>query len=226
MCPAHAVVDQLLLVARRFPSQFVEGRASLDFPLFPDARGEVVTKEAMTATIVAAARFLHVVDAPDGTFRVSGHSLRCTGAQGLITLGWRADAVKLQSRWESETVLRYTREAALHAPSELAALVLVLSGLARPPEVAPAAEEPEPDPPSSEDWVLNARTDMYHLASSTPGKARCGWIYSESGIRGRVPPPWHLVTCKQCVPALHRALKAGTSASAIALHAHPDSVDA
>ena len=177
------------------------------------------------ATTVAAARRLNVVDAADGTFRVSGHSLRCTGAQGLIALGWRADAVKLQGRWESETVLRYTREAALHAPSELASLILVLSGLARPAEVAPAAAEPEPDSPAPEDWIPNVRTDVYHLASSISGKARCGWIYCETGIRGRVPSPWHLVTCKQCVPAFRRAYKARARASAVNLRAHPDSID-
>ena len=88
----------------------------------------------------------------------------------MIALGWRADTVKLQGRWESETVLRYTREAALQAPSELAALILVLSGLARPPEAAPAAAEPEPDSPAPEDWVLNVRTDVYHLASSIDGE--------------------------------------------------------
>ena len=108
----------------------------------------------------------------DGTFKVTGHSLRCTGAQGLITLGWRADAVKLQGRWESETVTRYTRDAALFAPTELAALVMQLSGLARPAEPPPAEKEPEPEAPATEDWILNCRTDRYHLASSEDGKAR------------------------------------------------------
>ena len=128
-------------------------------------------------------------------------------------------------RRESETVTRYTREAALHAPSELASLILVLSGLARPAEVAPAETEPEPDAPAPEDWILNIRTDVYHLASSVTGKARCGWLYIESGIRGRAPPPWHLVTCKQCAPALRRALKARARASAVNLRAHPDSIE-
>ena len=179
----------------------------------------------MTTTIVTAARQLGVADAPDGTFKVSGHSLRCTGAQGLIALGWRADAVKLQGRWESETVTRYTRDAALLAPTELATLVMTLSGLARPPDPPPAASEPEPDHPKATDWILNVRTDHYHLASSEDGKARCGWRYSETGIRGQVPPPWHLVTCKQCVPELRRRLKAQAAAAAAVVRAHPDAVD-
>merc|ERR1711884_45609 len=129
MCPAHAVVDQVLLLARSFPDKFgVEGPA-LDLPLFPDAAGRPVEKEPMVATIVHAARTLGVADLPDGSLRVSGHSLWSTGAQGLISLGWRADAVQLQGRWESESVRRYTREAALDAPSYLAALLILLSGI-------------------------------------------------------------------------------------------------
>ena len=156
---------------------------------------------------------------------MTGHSLRCTGTQGLITLGWRADAVKLQGRWEGETVTRYTRDAALFAPTELASLVMVLSGLARPPEPPPAATEPEPAVPASADWVLNVRTDCYHLASAEEGKARCGWRYSETGIRGRVPPPWHLVTCQQCVPELRRRLKDQAKVAATKGRAHPDAID-
>ena len=67
----------------------------------------------MTETIVTAARALGVRDAPDGAERVSGHSLRCTGAQGLIRRGWSADAVRLMGMWESDVVLRYSRLAPL-----------------------------------------------------------------------------------------------------------------
>ena len=151
--------------------------------------------------------------------------MRCTGAQGLISLGWRADTVKLQGRWERETVTRYIRDAALFAPTELASLVMVLSGLARPAEAPPAASEPDPAEPADEDWILNVRTDCYHLASAEDGKARCGWRYAETGIRGRAPPPWHLVTCKQCVPALRKRLKAQARAAAAGVRAHPDSID-
>ena len=87
LCPAHAVVDQLLLISRRFPSRFAGGTPDLSIPLFPDVGGNAVEKAPMTSTIVSAGRQLHVADAVDGTFRVSGHSLRCTGAQGLIALG-------------------------------------------------------------------------------------------------------------------------------------------
>ena len=55
---------------------------------------------------------------------------------------------------------------------------------------------------------MNLRTGMYHLASGAEGRARCGWHFAESGVRGSEPPPWYFITCKQCAPALRRRLKA------------------
>ena len=57
---------------------------------------------------------LHVpLSTPDGSERVSGHSLRVTGAQGLARLGWDLWAIQLQGRWHSDVVKRYVREAHL-----------------------------------------------------------------------------------------------------------------
>ena len=171
----------------------------------------------MVATIVHAARLLGVTDLPDGTLRVSGHSLRSTGAQGLISLGWRADAVRLQGRWESDSVRRYTRDAALHAPSELANLLMLLSGLVRPPDPPPSTSEPEPPDPPADRWVQNTRSHpgIYHLVSATAGKARCGWRFSELGIPVSEPPPWHHLCCKQCAPSYYQQLKAEARLSVV-----------
>ena len=109
---------------------------------------------------------------------------------GLVSLGWRADAVRLMGRWDSEAVRRYTRSAALQAPSELAAIIMQLCGLARTEVPAPSSSTPEPAAPPAADWVMNSETDMYHLVSESPGRARCGWFYERSGVRGATPPPW------------------------------------
>ena len=182
----------------------------MDLPLFPSESGLPVDKGPMVATIISAARQLGVVDLPDGSLRVSGHSLRSTGAQGLIALGWRADALRLQGRWESESVQRYTRDAALHAPSELTHLIMLLSGLPRMPDQPPSVSEPEPAAPPADRWVQNTRSHpgMYHLMSATAGKARCGWRFGESGLPVSSPPPWHQLCCKQCTPAYYQHLKA------------------
>ena len=214
MCPTHAIADQLGFLRRAFPDRFINGRPMLDLPLFPDAQGRVVNKVSMSATIVAGGRTLGVRDELDGSFKLTGHSLRSTGAQGLISIGWRPDAVQLQGRWQSDTVRRYTREAALYAPDQLVALMMALCGVSREEVPPPPAAEPEPPDPPAEEWILNAETGMYHVESSTEGRARCGWIWARTGVRGRVPPPWHLITCKQCVPERRRRLKASAQAAA------------
>ena len=112
-CPAHAVWDQLLLLQKFFPGRFSGEpdpaglrRPDLDLPLFPDARGEVCDKEAVTAVIVEAGRLLGVTEPVDGSERLSGHSLRVTGAQGLARLGVDLWAIQLIGRWGSEKVKR------------------------------------------------------------------------------------------------------------------------
>ena len=85
----------------------------------------------MTASIIHAGRLLGVTDMWDGTERLSGHSLRVSVAQGLVRLGWRPDAVQLMGRWESEAVKRYSRLAALEAPTGLPAAFMELCGVAR-----------------------------------------------------------------------------------------------
>ena len=82
MCPAHSVIDQVLLLSRIFPARFEEGSPALDLPLFPSASGQPVDKGPMVATIICAARQLGVTDLPDGSLRVSGHSLRSTWGSG------------------------------------------------------------------------------------------------------------------------------------------------
>mgnify|MGYP003330147959 CR=1 FL=1 len=98
---------------RTFPHRHTGLVPDLDLPFFPDHHGEVVPKEAMVRTIILAAEHLGVGPAPDGSERVSGHTLRATGAQGLIRLGWSPEAVRLMGRWASGAVLRYTRLAPL-----------------------------------------------------------------------------------------------------------------
>ena len=72
----------------------------------------------MVATIVDAARRLRVpLESPDQSARVSGHSLRVTGAQGLARAGLDVWAIQLLGRWGSAAVLGYIRE----VPLELAA---------------------------------------------------------------------------------------------------------
>jgi hypothetical protein len=84
-CPVHALWDQLLLLARRFPARWSEaGGFDWDLPLFPDITGRQVPKEAMTETIRHAASLLQVpLESPDHSEQVTGHSLRATWGPGF-----------------------------------------------------------------------------------------------------------------------------------------------
>ena len=114
-CPAHLIFEQMGFLKDRFPGRFTaEGLPDWELPLFPTAGGTVVGKEAMTRTIELSATALGVdLAAPDGSERISGHSLRVTGAQGLLAYGWHLWAIQLMGRWGSETIRKYLRESPL-----------------------------------------------------------------------------------------------------------------
>ena len=85
----HVLLDHVLHIRSRFGHLWGESGPDRQLPLFPDLEGEVVGKQAMVDTIRRAAYHLGVSEcAPDGSERVSGHSLRVTGAQGLAQRGW------------------------------------------------------------------------------------------------------------------------------------------
>ena len=113
-CPYHAVKGQLDRLRRLFPHRWSGTAFDVDLPLFPGVDGSVVTKEAMTATLVEAALRLKVpTETADGSGRVSSHSLRRTGAQGLARLGVDSWAIQLLGRWGSSAVLGYIQEVPL-----------------------------------------------------------------------------------------------------------------
>ena len=113
LCPAHAAWDRMLLLRRRFGAGR-HGALPRDLPLFPTLQGGKCSKEAMTLTIEHAALALRVpLSSPDGSERVSGHSLRVTGAQGMAKLGLDLWAIQLLGRWGSSAVLGYVRMAHL-----------------------------------------------------------------------------------------------------------------
>jgi hypothetical protein len=118
-CPFHAVKAQLERLRRLFPDRWSASGPDEDLPLFPAKDGSVVAKDRMAATIVEAARKLEVpLSLPDGSARVSGHSLRVAGAQGLARAGVDVWAIQLLGRWGSSAVLGYVREVPLeHAAS-------------------------------------------------------------------------------------------------------------
>ena len=75
-------------LAQAFPEQVIEGQFDEDFPLFPNSKGGICSKESMAATFAEAAKCLGLpTESLDGSEVITGHSLRVTGAQGLSRLG-------------------------------------------------------------------------------------------------------------------------------------------
>ena len=115
-CPAHAALRQMSLLRTRFPDRFTSAGPRLDLPFFPQLSGLPCTKVGFTGTILEAARKQGVDESSaDGSERISGHSLRVTGARGLATLGVDTYAIQLLGRWGSGIVLRYVKAAAVTA---------------------------------------------------------------------------------------------------------------
>ena len=115
-CPAHVLAEHVLFLQARFPAKFVDGAEDMNFPLFPSAEGKVVMKAAMQDCIVECGRLLGINrSAPDGSERITGHSLRVTGTQGLVMRGWDLWTVQLHGRWGSDVIKRYARDSPLAA---------------------------------------------------------------------------------------------------------------
>ena len=120
-CPVHAMWDQKILIEGLFATRRRQADPDFSLPLFPSAVGGVVTKRAMTQTIKRAATLLGVPwSSADGTSRISGHSLRPSGAQGMAQLGVDTWAIELLGRWGGKCVRQYVREASVSAAAERA----------------------------------------------------------------------------------------------------------
>ena len=115
-CPVHAVWDQLLVLRRLFPGRHSGHQPHTDLPLFPDAGGKAISKIHFTKTLLEGARRSgQQLSNSDGSLRVSGHSLRASGAQLLARMGFDLLNIQLLGRWGSAAVLSYVRDAAVGA---------------------------------------------------------------------------------------------------------------
>ena len=105
-CPAHAAWEQTSRLKAKFGARYLE------LPFFPDLRGGVCSKEAVAATLTEAAVKLGV-DFENENGKVTGHTMRVTGAQGLAAGGLDLWAIQLLGRWGSMAVKTYVRDAHL-----------------------------------------------------------------------------------------------------------------
>jgi hypothetical protein len=110
-CVYHAAEDHLRRVHLALGIA-VGDPLALSLPLFPDSRGNTVTKAAVTACIERLATLVgEPLEGSLGQRRFGGHSLRVSGAQWLGHLGFSVEQVRTFGRWASDTVIRYLGEA-------------------------------------------------------------------------------------------------------------------
>ena len=167
----------------------------------------------------------HTTDmAPDGSERISGHSLRVTGAQGLAGRGWNLWTVQLLGRWGSDSVKGYFREAPLQAllhsrPTEQLDIDTVVEQLVAKLASTHLAHLPAPAAPELEDanvlvqerveqqnlppevtLVINDISGVTHRMA-TEKLACCGWAYHRHPhtIVGG-PVASHHIPCSNCFP--------------------------
>ena len=77
----HAAWDQVLCLRRIFPERFVAEVPDDLLPLFPSVEGNAVSKISVVATLRKAAKLLGIpISNADGSQKITGHSLRTTGA--------------------------------------------------------------------------------------------------------------------------------------------------
>ena len=203
-CPACCVLDQLSFLKRQFPRSWAEGRPCWSLPLFPRLDGQAVEKEAFVSTIVAAAGQLQVplVDA-DASTRISGHSLRVTGAQGLTRLGFPLWAVQLLGRWGSDTVKAYVGTASLDVFTETGPTDAAQSRAGLDETVAAAQRSTDHRPADRADGAAPIDRDALRAAvaeqAGTLRSELCDALMSEVRLEvARRMPPARLTRDSSC----------------------------
>ena len=196
-CPVCSIKAQHALLRRLFPQCWRDGAFAPDFPLFPTTGGVAAEKHAVAETIAAAARLLGCpAESADGSARITGHTMRITGAQGLARAGLDPWAVQLLGRWGSATVLQYIQEVPLERSSAWAR-----QAVGRPLSEAVASTTPgalvadltmAPSLPSAVvkgiQVALPAALDEACATDAASQPEDCTYVESEKGFLHWAPP--------------------------------------
>jgi hypothetical protein len=221
-CPAHAVLEQLSLLADTFgPAKVEQG----ELPLFPSRAGCFVEKRHVVASIEAVAKLVgEPLEDSRGVRRFGGHSLRVTGARTLAELGIEIFMIQLMARWSSDVVYRYVAEAPLSRMTAAyrRGYAAQAGAAASPSCVLPiACEEPVPVTvgvcsrhPSP--WILNMDSGVVHRpviwsldVQPLSWKTACGWAFGSARIAGvNALPAASSMICSGCLKAEKAAARA------------------
>ena len=221
-CPAHAVLEQLALLADTFGSAKVDLG---ELPLFPSLAGCFVEKRHVVSSIEAVAKLVgEPLEDSRGVRRFGGHSLRVTGARTLAELGIEIFMIQLMARWSSNVVYRYVAEAPFSRMTAAyrRGYAAQAGAAASPSCVLPiACEESVPAPvglssqhPSP--WIQNVDSGVVHRpvvwsldVQPLSWKTACGWAFGSARTAGvNALPPSSSLICSGCLKAEKAAARA------------------
>ena len=181
------MASQLELLRKRFPQSIKGDTFDLSLPLFPTAAGVAAEKTAVADTITEAARHLGCpLVSVDGAARITGHSLRVTGAQGLTRAGLDAWAVQLLGRWGSSTVLQYIQDVPLERSASWAQMAVSRSlaevvASSEPPATAVIAGSETSLPSASTEGLRRFLPAALEEARASAASLDApSWLYIES----------------------------------------------
>ena len=121
ICPFHTVSSAVSHSKGLATKLF--GRVPPDWPLFPDSKGNFISKETTAAAVRQVANVLGESSCDD-TEDIAEHAMRVSGAQLLARSGVELYVIQLYGRWGSSVIERYVQEAPLSRSATLAARVL------------------------------------------------------------------------------------------------------
>lgn len=228
-CPWHTACEYWSQLKERFANQ--HGTLNDDLPLFPDQRGQVVTKAAMIDTIEILARALGEDLVNDtGGKRFGGHTPRVTGARYWASIGLEMFKIQILARWGSPVILRYVSEAPLQTITmdvqkrmsvdkvwnAISELDRNLSDMqvkaAEEVQVQSRKENPVRKKESSESgvsWVINPKSGVWHApmlfgTQFPPGswRTKCGWFFGNAIFEVTERKPSNNRLCDRCVPGI------------------------
>ena len=205
-------------------------------PLFPNPRGEALTKTQVNALIRLVVKQYDATINEEALTRYTAHTFRITGARWYARMGIDCTTISLHGRWSSSAVLSYLAEdplCSLKAKMKPAKLLSDATDreVRRNEECHEvknrlrASEDAVVPPPTHDDgnesgaigFVLNMMSSMVHIQKTTDEQThnwitRCGWKWAgKSHVHSADQEPHTLGTVWKKCPKCYR-VKAVTDA--------------
>ena len=224
-CPVHLMAEYLTSIHKQFIHD--GGVAADELPLFPDSSGRPLTKSAITQVVRGWVRsYGGELRRPSGSFSVSAHAFRISGARFYAKLGLDPVTIGIHGRWKSEAILTYLADAPVSAMTSrirslraqehqsegrdrVKALEARLDSLEQRLSPGSGAVCGQQEMPGETVFVINRGTGVWHKATlSNAGhaiKTWCCWACLDkpnASVSVCPPKDWKIgKLCSRCFPS-------------------------